>query len=348
MFNQIIEEDVKSIINGVGKEFKRLEDKKLLITGPNGLLASYIVDTIAYLNDMLFDEPCKVIGIARSKIEENDRLGHLLNRKDINFIYQNIKYPIKLENVNFIIHAAGRSSPQIFVNEPISTIDTNITALRWLLSIPLDNPIESFIFFSSSEIYGNPTVIPTPETYIGATNPLAPRGCYTESKRCCEALCSAYFKEHKIPVKIIRPAIVYGPGLSIYDKRVIGKFIKDALIDGVITLLDRGDAKRSYCYITDAMIIFWKVFFSDFNGEAFNVGNQHDEITIKELAQKILKITGGDLKFNIKEDEFRKDAPNRVRLDMSKVKERFGFEPEIKIDNGLKRIITWNKEIFNL
>lgn len=184
MFNQVIEEDVKSIINGVGKEFKRLEDKKLLITGPNGLLASYIVDTIAYLNDIFFDEPCKVIGIARSKIEENNRLGHLLNRKDINFIYQDIKYPIKLENVNFIIHAAGRSSPQIFVNEPISTIDTNITALRWLLSISLDNPIESFIFFSSSEIYGNPTVIPTPETYVGATNPSAPRGCYTESKRC--------------------------------------------------------------------------------------------------------------------------------------------------------------------
>lgn len=349
VISKIISEDIEKIIEIVGSSLRRLEGKTLLITGPNGLLASYLVDTVARLNEEVFKKPCEVIGLGRSKIKENDRLGHLLNRKDIIFFQHDASEPINLrEPIHFIIHAAGRSAPKTFQEDPIGTIDINVKGLRWLLDLAVKDKIESFLYFSSGEIYGNPLpeYIPTPETYNGNSSSTGLRACYTESKRCGEALCLAFYKIHNVPVKIVRPFIVYGPGLPIEDHRVMAEFMRSGLEKKPIVMADEGMARRNYCYILDAIIFFWKIFLSEESGEVFNVGNNAEEVSIRELAKLIHKICGikGEIIFRKKENTFLRDSPTRVCPDTSKACRKFSYIPQVKLEEGLKRTLDWNLE----
>lgn len=351
MHSEIVLRDIEEIVSNVNKVLlHRLSNKTLLITGPNGLLASYIVDTIAYLNDNQVIRPCKVIGLHRSPIKKTDRLGHLLGREDIQFIQHDVSKPLEIEGeIHFLVHAAGRSSPKVFVNDPIGTIDVNVTALRWLLDLAVMKRVESFAYFSSGEIYGNPPndKIPTPETYNGNTSCLAPRSCYTESKRCGEAMCMAFHKTHKVPVKIFRPMLVYGPGLSTADYRVMGEFMRGAIEDKSIVMSDEGKSIRCYCYVTDAIVMFWDIFLSDKNGEVFNMGNQSEPISIRELADLILKLCGVNkqAEINPQKHEHMVGAPDRVCPDMTKTIIATGYEPKVKLPEGLKRTIQWNRGV---
>lgn len=361
MHQDIIARDVEEIICNVNLDlFDDLAGKTMLVTGPKGLLAGYVVDTIAYLNDNYLVEPCMVIGLHRG-IEyllkkEFDRLEHLSDREDIVLIEHDVSEPFTPDedtHIDFIVHAAGRSAPSYFVQHPVETIDINITALRWLLDLAVEHNVESFAYFSSGEIYGSPPddKIPTPETYSGCTSTTGTRACYTESKRCGEALCLAFHKEHSVPVKILRPVLVYGPGLSLTDGRVMAEFMNSAINGKEITMADEGKSVRNYCYIIDAMVMFWKIFLSDKNGDVFNIGSQNEPVSIRELAGRILKICAGtdDALSVRKEDlEFIKSAPNRVCLDMSKVKELFGYEAKTPMEEGLRRTIEWNRRKYNL
>src|SRR3989344_7824450 len=206
---EIINEDLEKVVSNLSANLVEISGSTFVITGPNGLLASYFVDTLAYINDMkLTKKPCRVIGLQRSKTTKDSRLGHLLGRNDVKIIQHDVIEPFKFEErADYIVHAAGRSAPAIFQSEPLSTIDVNIKGIRWLLDFAKDSKVKSFLYMSSGEIYGNPTPdnIPTPETYNGNVSPLAPRACYTESKRLAETLCSIYYKMYEVPVKIARP-----------------------------------------------------------------------------------------------------------------------------------------------
>jgi len=348
MLSKIISDDIEQIIKA-DMAWRSLEGKVLLITGPSGLLASYIVDTVAKLNDGYFKNPCEVIGLGRSKIEKGDRLGHLLNREDITFIKHDASKELSVRTpVNFIIHAAGRSAPKTFQEDPIGTIDVNVKGLRWLLDLAVRERVESFLYLSSSEIYGSPPseFIPTPETYNGNSSSTGPRACYTESKRCGEALCLAFYKTHKVPIKIARPFIVYGPGLSIKDRRVMAEFMRSGLEKKPIVMIDKGLAMRNYCYVSDATILFWKIFLSEENGDVFNVGNNTEEISIRELAELIHRICGIKKEPLYKEEktDFSQSAPSRVCPDISKVCRKFSYVPRVKLREGLRRTLDWNFE----
>ena len=350
----VISQDIDKIISAVGKDyFQPLARKDLLITGPQGLLGGYIVDTIARLNEtILHDTPCFVVGLSRSPITRESRLGHLsrfdehfafTKHHDVSRAYQ--YYPGY--SPDFIIHAAGRSSPAIFTQDPIGTIDINVTALRWLLDLATDSKIKSFGWMSSSEIYGNPPPeeIPTPETYHGNSDSLGVRNCYTESKRCGEAMCLAFHYKHHVPVKIFRPALVYGPGFPIDDGRVINEFISKGIKNKPIQLRDDGSARRCYCYIKDAMIVFWRAFLSDKNGEVFNVGDPDmREITIKDLAVLVHQICGIKEPPQEGKAAAMKGSPERVCLSMGKVINAFGDIPSTPLKEGLKRTIAWARE----
>ena len=351
---EIIYEDIKVIVNKISDISNKLSGTTIVITGPNGLLASYLVDTLAYLNsEKILEKPCKVIGLQRSEIDKNSRLGHLLGRDDIKLIQHNVidKYEFT-EKVDYIIHSAGRSAPATFQSDPLGTIDVNVKGVRWLLDFAKENPIKSFLYMSSGETYGNPTPenIPTPETYAGNVSTLAPRACYTESKRLSETLCNVYFQQYQIPVKTARPFIVYGPGLSITDRRVMADFMRLGIGGTPIEMLSEGLDKRSYCYITDATVLFFRMLLSEYNGEAFNVANDSEEISIRDLAENIHKICGITSPVTVKKPEdtkFISDAPKRVLPDISKAKNLLGYKPEIGIYEGLKRTIEWNKSFFS-
>lgn len=367
MINPIIKKDIESIVRRLGKSANDFSGRTVLITGASGLIGGYILETIAYLNsEGSLSTSCKIIGLQKNKVTKKGRFGYLLNRSDIEFVSHNAarKY-IPGRKVDFIIHSAGDSAPASFLADPLGTIDVNVKGIRWILeyakkngstSSPQDSSmdsgrgkVKSVLYMSSGEIYGNPTPenIPTPETYNGNVSTQDPRSCYTSSKRLAETLCRIYFEKFKVPVKIARPFIVYGPGLSSTDKRVMAQFIKSGLEKKPIEMMNEGRDTRSYCYVADATLVFLKILLSDRNGEVFNVASDREEVSIRDLADLVHEICGikKPVKIRKMEGNFIKGAPNRVRPDISKIKKEFGFNPEIGIRKGLTQTIEWNKTL---
>lgn len=348
--NTIVKEDIERIINRLGDDVKKLSGKSILITGASGLIGSYLVETIAYLNSEKLSKPCKLVGMQKNKIEKESRLGYLLDRKDIKFVSHNAANSYSPPSkIDYIVHSAGASAPATFLADPLGTIDVNVNGIRWILEYAKKNNVKSILYMSSGEIYGNPTPgnIPTPETYNGNVSTTSPRSPYTSSKRLAETLCYVYFEKFGVPVKIARPFIVYGPGLSVNDRRVMADFIRSGLEGKPIEMLNKGLDTRSYCYIEDATLAFLKLLLSEKNGEVFNVASDLEEVSIHDLAELVHKICGvkEPVKVKIKDEKFIKDAPNRVFPDISKLKKTFGFQPEIHIEEGLRRTIEWNRQI---
>jgi UDP-glucuronate decarboxylase len=355
---QIIYKDLKTISDEIKEFYPKISGSVFLITGPESLLGSYIVDVLAYLNDQkLLEKPCKIIGLQRTATTKDSRLGHLLNRKDVVLIQHDAIFPFSpSEKIDYIIHAAGRSAPAVFQSDPLGTIDVNVKGLRWLLDYSRKNTVKSLLYMSSGEIYGNPSVenIPTTETYNGNVSTLAPRACYIESKRLCETLCAVYHRLYSIPAKIARPFIIYGPGLLKTDKRVMAEFINSGINKHPIEMLNEGKDTRSYCYITDGTIAFFKLLFSEFNADPFNIASDLEEISIKNLAKLVHELCGITESVKVKESpdvlvtstKFVKDAPNRVFPDISKAKKLLGYMPKVFIKEGLSNTISWNKEYY--
>lgn len=349
---KIINEDILKVVEALGDEFKKLSGKTLLISGANGLLASYLIDTVAFLNNKkILNKPCKVFGLDRSDIKKGDRLSHLLGDSHIKLIKHDMTQPRRFnQTIDYIIHAAGCSAPAIFQAEPLATVDVNVKGVRWLLDLAREKNSKSFLYFSSGEIYGNPPpeYIPTSETYNGNVSSLDLRACYTESKRLSETLCIIYYRKYNVPVKIVRPFVIYGPGLELKDRRVMADFMRSGINNEPIEMLSEGKDTRSYCYISDATTAFWRVLFSDQNGEVFNIASDKEEISIKYLADLVHElchintpVKTPDTKSN-KEVGFLKEAPHRVCPDITKIRKMFSYEPKVDIKEGLKRTINWN------
>jgi len=188
-------------------------------------------------------------------------------------------------------------------------------------------------------------MIPTKENYIGSTNHLSERSCYVESKKFSETLCINYFRKYNLPVKLVRPVHIYGPGIRLNDGRVWADFIKNAYEGKNITILSNGRASRGFCYISDAIVQLWSVLLLGKNGEVYNIGNNSEEITIKELAEIIAKIFNKNIEVIIESKNllYLKDSPQNSCPDMAKTLTEFGLRNEIRIKKGLKRTIKWVK-----
>ena len=347
----IVEEDIQAVVADIDRAtWQKLEGKNFLITGPQGMIAAYIVNTIEFLNRHILQKPCTVIGLARSPIDPNGIIGHTLSSIPFHYFYNASDINCRLNTCDYVIHAAGRSAPQVFVDDPIGTIDINTIMLQWLLESAVHYKMSRFVWFSSAEIYGSPADknIPTPESYPGMTDSIGPRSCYTESKRCGEALCMAYYRKYQVPITIFRPMLVYGPGLTLEDKRVMAEFIKMGLTKPPIVLKDEGLTSRAYCYITDAMRLFWQAFFSSRAiGEVFNMANSQEETSIFSLACDVHSLCNIKQPVQIttikNENVALSSAPLRVCASTKKAREFFDYNPIVSLREGLARTIDWNR-----
>ena len=331
---------------------KKLSGKTILITGANGVLPSYLADFFAYLNQHhLLNQATRILLLIRSDVEPGSRLAHLKDRSDIEFIVQDVCDPITIEApVHFIVHAASPASPKWYRADPVGTVDTNSIALRQLLRLAKNHQTESFLYFSSSEVYGNPGPenIPTPESYLGTVEFTKGRACYAESKRFGETMCASHFEQYGIPVKVVRPFHIHGPGLRIDDGRIVAEMILQGLNDKPFELLSAGSATRTYGYVSDATVGFLKVLLSDCNGEAFNVGADSPETSILELATIISNIFGktDPVKTNTTPDAKElKGAPNRACPDLSKIRRLLGYHPAVPLETGLERKVAWHQHL---
>jgi nucleoside-diphosphate-sugar epimerase len=263
--------------------------------------------------------------------------------------------PPEVGDIDYFIHGASIASPIYYRQHPIETMDANVNGLRRVLDYSLaqerrGRPMSGILFYSSSEIYGDPSpdCIPTPETYRGYVSCTGPRACYDESKRYGETLCVNFARQYGIPVKVARPFNNFGPGLKITDRRVIPDFARDILNGRDIVMLSDGSAKRTFCYVADAVVGYFKVLLKGRQGEAYNVGVEAPEISMLELADRMVSIardlfgySGSVVKAASEDKDYLVDNPNRRCPLIAKAREELGYDPRIGIDEGLRRSLLW-------
>ena len=250
---------------------------------------------------------------------------------------------------SFVIHMASIASPVFYRKYPIKTIEANIWGLKRLLDDYKDESLRGFLFFSSSEIYGDPTPenIPTPETYRGNVNTIGPRACYDESKRFGETICYEYAKEYNLPIALARPFNNYGPGMKLGDKRVPADFAKAVINNEDIVILSDGKPTRTFCYISDAITGYLKVLlYGKF--DVFNIGISKPEISILELARiyeakaKKLFDYKGTVKYQVSDEKnYLTDNPNRRCPIITKAELLLNYKPEIFVEEGVERFLKY-------
>lgn len=355
--NPIEEADLEYICCQAVKEFEVLAGSTLLFTGVGGFLGYYFVKSLLTWNN---SHPKKKITVYALDIYPSGIPLWLINKDDIKILKKNVeKYRLPKElSVNYIVHAASIASPVFYRKYPIQTINANVFGLYNLLDFMLkrqkgQKPVKGLLFFSTSEIYGDPTEgnIPTPETYRGYVSCTGPRACYDESKRFGETLCVNYAQVHNLPIKIVRPFNNYGPGLKITDGRVIPDFANNILQNKDITIFSSGSPTRTFCYVTDAIVGYIKALVRGGNGESYNIGTEKPEISITALAQKMQNIankhfgySGKLLKQENIDKQYLTDNPNRRCPRISKARKDLGFCPEITLDRGLTNTLLWYKK----
>ena len=342
--SKIIAEDIENLAKNLFDYQEFFSGKTFLITGAGGFLGKYMVLLLKYLNDHVLDE--KVSGI----LMDNFIIGYeqqVVEDEHLVFKKHNVVQPFfTAQRIDYIIHAAGIASPVYYTKFPIETMDVGTIGTRNMLELAREKKVKSFIFMSSSEVYGDPDsrFVPTPETYHGNVSVSGPRSCYDESKRFGETMCSAFWRVYNVPVKIVRPFNVYGPGIRPDDYRVLPNFIEHALRKEPLPIHGDGRNTRSFCYINDEIEAVFKLLFSDANGEAFNVGNPEPEISVSELAQLMARAMPHKVDIiNIDPPHavYASSDPKRRCPDISKLQSVIDFKPRYTLSEGLNRTIRW-------
>ena len=351
-FNPIIHEDVRSIVADLSSVLARLQGTTLLVTGGGGFVCSYFLDTLFCLNDEVFETPCHVISVDNLRTGTRERVAHLASRSDFTFIEHDVSLPLVLPGqVDWVIHGAGIASPTFYRRFPLETIDVNVSGTRHMLELSRSPGVRGMLYLSTSEIYGDPEArfLPTPEHYRGFVSCTGPRACYDESKRLAETLCVTYHQRYSVPVKIVRPFNVYGAGQRLDDRRLIPDMISAALGREPLVLLSDGQATRAFCYISDAITAMWQVLLSGFDGEAFNVGNDEREISIRELAEEVRRAAGPpwlDIQLSTSDDiNYLTDNPQRRCPDLAKLRSLLGWSPRVPLSDGLRRTLLSYQEM---
>ena len=310
------------------------QNKRVLITGGAGFLGSHLCDR-------LVSEGFEVLCVDNCFTGTRQNIFHLLNKPNFEFIRHDITFPLYLE-VDEIYNLACPASPVHYQFDPVQTTKTSVHGAINMLG--LAKRVKAKILqASTSEVYGDPDVHPQPETYWGRVNPIGPRSCYDEGKRCAETLFFDYYRQHNLKIKVARIFNTYGPRMHPNDGRVVSNFIVQALKNRDITVFGDGTQTRSFCYVDDLIegLIRMMSGPDDFTGPV-NLGNP-DEFSILELAKKIIKITGSKSKIVFK--PLPQDDPMQRRPDISLAKEKLKWQPTVKLDEGLKKTIKYFDEI---
>ena len=336
----VFSEDIKIIANELEEFYDKLEEKTILIAGGKGFLGTYFTNVLTKINETL-SKPMKII-VLDSLITSKDKKD--ANDSNIEFLEQDISKKFEIKgDIDYIIHAASIASPPIYRKFPIKTVDVNYQGTRNLLEIARNKKIKSMLLLSSSEIYGDPDIFPTPESYVGKVSCIGPRACYDESKRLAETISILYYQQYQIPIKIARPFNVYGPYLNLNDGRIIPDFMNNAINKSEIIIHSDGSPTRSFCYASDAISGFFKLLFSECDGIICNVGND-EEISVENVAKMIQKIMENEISIKMiesKDPNYTKDNPQRRCPDLSLIKKFVDYKPKINLEEGLKRTYAW-------
>lgn len=356
----VIEKDLSSIVAACGRELGRMAGGSVLFTGAGGFLGYYTVWAIAHWNDRHPKEKIKLTAVSRFRNGVPQWLTRLTRDGAITVQSRDVtKEPFLTGGpYDYIIHAASFASPTVYRQYPIETMTANVMGLYAILNeLAKDSNsqkiLKKLLYFSSSEIYGDPPSawIPTPEHYRGNVSCTGPRACYDESKRFCETLAVNFVRVHGLPIVTVRPFNNYGPGMKITDGRVIADFSRNILAGEDIVMYSSGSPSRTFCYVADAIAGYFKALVNGTSGEAYNIGVEGPEITVADLADRIVSIAKKDFGFRGKvvrskssDKHYLTDNPERRCPSISKAR-KVGYAPNVSLDEGLFRTLTWYKEV---
>jgi len=353
MNNKIVEKDLSEIYENcknIG-----LNQSIFLITGCAGFLGFYILNYLVKYNDLYGIK--KIIGIDNFLLGKPDWLTRLeIENIEILSVHKFDIYKDNIDKISYagnathILHMASIASPTFYRQYPLETIDANVWGLRNLLNNSLNNKkLQKILYFSSSEVYGNPEKdsIPTLEIYNGNVATMGPRACYDEAKRFCETLCYTFSKKYGIPITIARPFNNYGPGMSLNDKRLPADFAKQVLSKMPLKIYSDGQPTRTFCYISDAIAGYLKCLdYKEF--DVFNIGTSEPEISVYEFAKIFLeegfKINNQCLEINFEsnvEENYLIDNPLRRCPNIEKARIKLNYNPTVTPNEGVKRYLSF-------
>jgi len=340
--DRFIEQDCLEYIEKI--DLTPLRNKTVYVTGANGLIGTYLIYML-HLANTVKDMGINIVAVSKSP--PGSHLQDIFNDR-YTFYSADLNDPrcdCYEPKADYIIHGATYAQPKKFIQNYMDTIHLNTTVTERLLKkAKQDNA--TLLFLSSSEVYGNPDEnhIPTKEDYPGLCSPVDIRAIYSESKRMGETLCFAYRNFENVNAKIARISMTYGPGIGLKDERVLAHFLRQALYEKKIVMLDDGRKIRTFCYIADCvlMLLYIMLYGKEF---VYNVGGK-DSISIRTLAEEICLITGSTLSEEIANRENLKDvkvSPEMVKLDISRILSEFDMPSFKPFREGLSRTIEWNK-----
>lgn len=353
--NHILKEDMTAIFEKLsGQEKDKLRNTTILLTGCGGFLGYYFMHFFSHFAEEL--QIKKIIALENFLTGTKDWLDNLVESNpdliklhEFNVITDSVEDIESASDADIVIHMASIASPTFYRIYPIETVDANITGLRRLLDYYAQKDLKGFLFFSSSEIYGDPfpEFIPTKEEYRGNVATIGPRACYDEAKRFGETLCYLFAQKFNMPIGIARPFNNYGPGMNINDKRLPADFAKAVLENRDLEILSDGTPTRTFCYISDAINGYLKVLL---HGEfdVFNIGMDKPELSVREFAElfnkegKAIFDYQGSISFNVSTDkEYLTDNPNRRCPDISKARTILNYNPAVLPSEGIRRYLQF-------
>ncbi len=353
----VVAHDLVDMIRRLEPELETMAGARVLITGGAGFLGHSFVQLFAAWNRerpgqamplVVADNYARGLPAWLAALEGED--GLRLLRHDVTE-----PLPADVGAFDYVIHAASIASPTFYRKYPLQTMDANVQGLRLLLDRAVaqaeaGEPLRGFLCFSTSEIYGDPTpdMIPTPETYRGNVSCTGPRACYDESKRYGETLAVTFAQHYGVPVRTVRPFNNYGPGLSIHDGRVLPDFARNVLAGNDIVMHSDGTPTRTFCYVSDAVVGYVLALTRGRDGEAYNIGVRRPEISMIDLARKVVALAAAEFGYGGKvvhqasaERDYLTDNPNRRCPNIDKAARELGYEPEVGLDEGLRRTLVW-------
>jgi len=345
----LLDTDIDEIVGRLAPVSQDFAGKTILLTGARGFLGRYFMEIFARLNERVLEQPVRLVGLdnlltaGKSGAEIPDYPG-------IEFINHDVIQPFSWDGpLDYVIHAAGIASPYYYRAYPLETLEVAITGTRRMLELA-EEKAARFTFFSSSEIYGDPDPkhVPMAESYRGNVSCQGPRACYDESKRVGETLCYIFHTKDGTHTNTIRPFNVFGPGMQETDYRVLPNFASRLKAGQPLNVYGSGNQTRTFCYITDAMVGFLLVVLKGVAGEAYNIGNPKPEISMVELVERIEKVLDRPVDHNVIEypDSYPADEPNRRAPDIRKARLQLEFDPNVELDEGLGRFLSWTDGVY--
>src|SRR5437868_1408839 len=311
--------------------------KRILVTGGAGFLGSHLCER-------LVEQGHDVICLDNFFTSQKSNVVHLLSKPNFELIRHDVTHPLWLE-VDEIYNAACPAAPGHYQYNPIKTMKTSVLGAINVLGMAKRCKAK-VLQFSTSEVYGDPTVHPQPESYRGNVNPIGIRACYDEGKRAAETLFFDYWRQHALPIKVARIFNTYGPRMQPNDGRVVSSFIVQALKGDPISVFGDGGQSRSFCYVDDLVEAITRLMLTgeDCTGP-INLGN-NSEFTILELAEKVISYTNSRSKLIFK--PLPQDDPRQRQPDLSKAKALLNWEPKVALADGLKETIAYFRRSLEL